>query len=369
MGVAIDPGYNFLQNLFNQGFAVADIDVVVVTHAHPDHVENLSNLLTLRHEREERLKKPSGIHLVVTEGVYLRFREYIDHQARLLRDVVVLAWEGSPGGKASMQDLVFYRKNRSGLDIQCALEGKRAGCGDREILRIRAIPAYHFDTTEHDSMGLVLEAGEARLGLTSDTRYRDDLCERGELHRCQVVVAHLGSVIRKEALDRVHSAVRVEAATIKDGLDDDLRETLRKEQHLYFPGMAKLVCDLAHGGEEGVEIPLVVLSEFGEELRGGLRMDAAGRIQEVSRCPVIPADVGLRIDVARREIRCAVCLRYVCRGEIDARAVADTDEALFYVCADCRSSREGELASILARLHSTPRPALTYDPDAQVSGS
>ena len=36
-GIAVDPGYHFVQNLHQNGLNVLDIDAVIITHEHIDH--------------------------------------------------------------------------------------------------------------------------------------------------------------------------------------------------------------------------------------------------------------------------------------------------------------------------------------------
>jgi hypothetical protein len=52
-GIVIDPGYDFIQNFYDEGFSLADIDAVVITHSHPDHDDDLSTLTTLIREWNE----------------------------------------------------------------------------------------------------------------------------------------------------------------------------------------------------------------------------------------------------------------------------------------------------------------------------
>ncbi|MDH4222875.1 MAG: MBL fold metallo-hydrolase, partial [candidate division Zixibacteria bacterium] len=52
-GIVIDPGYDFIQNFYDEGFSLSDIDAVVVTHSHPDHDDDLSTLTTLIREWNE----------------------------------------------------------------------------------------------------------------------------------------------------------------------------------------------------------------------------------------------------------------------------------------------------------------------------
>jgi tetratricopeptide (TPR) repeat protein len=46
-GIAIDPGPNFLDNLYRCGYSLADIHMLVLTHDHADHIASLDALLAL----------------------------------------------------------------------------------------------------------------------------------------------------------------------------------------------------------------------------------------------------------------------------------------------------------------------------------
>lgn len=50
-GIAIDPGVDYLDNLYRCGYGLADIDMVVVTHDHADHVAELDAMLALLYNR------------------------------------------------------------------------------------------------------------------------------------------------------------------------------------------------------------------------------------------------------------------------------------------------------------------------------
>lgn len=46
-GVAVDPGPDFIENLYRCGFGLGDIDMIVLTHDHPDHSVDLDPILSL----------------------------------------------------------------------------------------------------------------------------------------------------------------------------------------------------------------------------------------------------------------------------------------------------------------------------------
>lgn len=56
-GIVVDPGVDFVENLYRTGYSLGDIDMVVLTHDHVDHLGALDPLLSLLHVRSQILKK------------------------------------------------------------------------------------------------------------------------------------------------------------------------------------------------------------------------------------------------------------------------------------------------------------------------
>jgi tetratricopeptide (TPR) repeat protein len=54
-GIVVDPGPDFIENLYRTGFSLSDIDMIVVTHDHVDHLNSLEPLLSLMHYRSDLL--------------------------------------------------------------------------------------------------------------------------------------------------------------------------------------------------------------------------------------------------------------------------------------------------------------------------
>ncbi len=59
-GVVVDPGVDFVENLYRAGYSLGDIDMVVITHDHVDHLGALDPLLSLLHVRSQILAKQPG---------------------------------------------------------------------------------------------------------------------------------------------------------------------------------------------------------------------------------------------------------------------------------------------------------------------
>jgi len=379
LGIAIDPGYNFLENLFNEALTIADVDLVAVTHAHPDHTDSITNLLTLLRESKKRVSKPKNtIRFAMSAGVLERYHEFLQAEAEFVPEVVMLSWNPAPGNAASQSELAIVastkRQDRLSFDFSdVAAEEER-------LAYLKAIPAYHEDGTRRDSIGFKITIPESDrdgqyrkelvVGILGDSRYHPQL--KNELLDCDVVVLHLGAMLQDISYRGTTEAFSMESwgrLCHLHGIEKQDCERERKtcaqtelyklleENHLYWTGATKLICDLLPIPGTTARAPLVVLSEFGEELRGGLRADLARRLEDhLWKCKeradfpgVIPADVGLRIDVAEKTVRCAVCERYWTWKEMDAIAVRPADEGLFFVCRDCQSLREHELGEILSR--------------------
>lgn len=56
-GVVVDPGVDFVENLYRSGYSLGDIDMIVITHDHVDHLGGLDPLLSLLHVRSQILSK------------------------------------------------------------------------------------------------------------------------------------------------------------------------------------------------------------------------------------------------------------------------------------------------------------------------
>jgi hypothetical protein len=52
IGIVVDPGPDFVENLFRTGFSLEDVDIIVVTHDHVDHLNSLEMLLSLLNYRD-----------------------------------------------------------------------------------------------------------------------------------------------------------------------------------------------------------------------------------------------------------------------------------------------------------------------------
>jgi tetratricopeptide (TPR) repeat protein len=56
-GIVVDPGVDFVENLYRTDFSLGDVDMIVITHDHVDHLGALDPLLSLLHVRSHLHKQ------------------------------------------------------------------------------------------------------------------------------------------------------------------------------------------------------------------------------------------------------------------------------------------------------------------------
>lgn len=374
LGVAIDPGYDFIKNLFHCGFSLTDIDVILLSHGHPDHVRDFGSMINLLKELEDRTGEFRRVSVLLTLGTYERLQHVFSNQAlRRHVDPLVIDIEkdidrdyfkslGNPGTSTSFH---FIRKevdNYKRGTWRISLEEPASG----EKLTVMPTRAYHNDYSGvSDSFGFVLEIptdtnGTASLlfGYTGDTKWvgkrfyskeSAGYCPE-EISKqyadCDVLLIHMGSLIDHKSKQRFSDSSE-EWRKRCEGI-------VRKKNHPYLPGLLGFFNEVYDSGKG--KPCLILLSEFGEELRGTIRTDLVKRLNGVYGprdgskpwCHILPVDVGLDVvcqleqseasdeqnNGGRFIFWCAQCRRFHPVENIAYRHYGQ-DESIFYLCQTC----------------------------------
>lgn len=227
-GIVIDPGYDFIQNFYDEGFSIEDIDAIIITHSHPDHDDDFASLLTLLKEWNEFHEKTGRMDLVKKWDLFLNESTHRKFSSWLQASEVKF-------GRIMQLSLVCWNK-----DSEDASEGPLRGKNTRFNLEenevdastvatyrmiIEVVPAWHDDVIgKTAAVGLkfhlfdhvVNEDGQqdykevAILGYTGDTGAYglsvDDSVQSGkrrlridnQYHDCDVLIAHLGDIRLRE---------------------------------------------------------------------------------------------------------------------------------------------------------------------------
>lgn len=358
-GIVIDPGYRYLWNFFGQGFGVRDITGIAVTHDHPDHLADFEPLVNLfleirkQWKREELGSDLPKVELLLSEGAHYRLRSVIESAREIFRDTYVrnpFKGERSSHGDASLSADVIL------------------GCENKQHVVVHPKKSLHKDASDTlmrhgwDCMGLLLELKgpasngskgtvEARIAIPGDTKWDKDVAshyfvdEFGRTQPLDMLCLHIGSLWSRDSFGLLDFF----------DLQKTSRSVLHRGWHLYLPGAVWFI-DLAithalcpqGSGKKATDPMLVVLSEFGEELSQGLRVDLAKRLSQYvrmrddvkrsGRIPlvIVPGDVGLLIDPVNHEIKCSCCQQFHSWAKGFEFEVFGEIEQIFYVCPACQ---------------------------------
>lgn len=350
IGVVIDPGYDFLENLLSAGYRIGDINAVVISHAHPDHTDSLPSILSLFHEANGRLGKyfrkdifnKKHLKLILSQGVFDQYYSgFIKPNQESLKDVIIV--KARESNLELCYDYSFHDNKHS--------------------ITIEAFPTHHGDLMKWESLGFIISIKEngtsvRKIGYTSDAHWIEGFSKYFD--KCNTVCAHLGSIVDILGGKNFSSLCKnykpendFKSKDCKDCKDylkckdenfADRKTSLGKmleqahdQRHLYLSGIAMLFEDLL----ESNAIELAIISEFGEELKGGIRIDLYNKFNDwfreknpKSKC--IPGDIGLEIDLLNNNIFCTCCQEFKSKEKTLPMAYGK-EEAIFYICDECRS--------------------------------
>ncbi len=256
-GIAIDPGHGFIQNLFECGLSIADIDVIIITHDHPDHTQEFPLLMDLLFQFNK--KKP--------EGAKQKKFSFLFNTSAFTRFASIFRYESEPH---LCQILWQHREIR---------------IGESDSIRIKPTITQHEELGK-SSMGVGLlislyQDGKksCSIGITSDTAWTPFLVE--EFKQTDILIAHLGTVNENEILKREFY-----------------------QKHLGILGLYNLFTRLF---QQSQQPKLIIISEFGEELeksRDSITRVFQSSIPNPGHTQFLPADIGLKIRLGkRREIQ------------------------------------------------------------------
>jgi len=81
--IAVDPGYGYLDMIFQHGLTVMDIDCIIITHDHPDHLAELQNILGLRYSYAN---KCAPLQIYCNPSSYFIMSGFCLYYNKLLKD-------------------------------------------------------------------------------------------------------------------------------------------------------------------------------------------------------------------------------------------------------------------------------------------
>lgn len=325
--IAIDPGYNFIENIyFNENIRIKDIDCIIITHAHPDHISDFENLLILLYEYNDELRKKyvrdykndnernyHCIDVIINLTASQRFLDMI-HNNKYIKQVKIL----NPGDTLHFTDYDMDLKAIKSIHKEYGLNGYSVG-----------LFFYLHNEDKH----------VFKLALTSDTAWDEKLNK--EYKDAELLVAHIGGIKLRE----------IELDFHKYNFNE-----LYYKNHLGFIGTYNLI--------SGVDTENIILSEFGEELvctNPINKKHIDNRIQlsqilseillnykDLSK-KIIPGEIGLKIFLPNLTIKCKKCAKLIKFEDIipyesavstDAVSTEEVYNEIIYCCKSCLESKQ-----------------------------
>jgi hypothetical protein len=251
-GIVIDLGYDFLKIFYNEGFRPRNIDLVIVTHAHDDHCQDLEAIFSVLYKLNNCNIKHK-IDLVISEGVQIKYNRLLTIMKDFVSNEIL-----QQGGRLDPTKIF----------------------GNQYNLEIQATKTVHNEEPwmkNNTGFGLLLSLKKDsespfKIGLTGDTTFWNGIDK--EFSGVDLLIEHIGTY----------------------GIS---------KNHLCEVGCLELL-------KRAQPAPkLVVVSEFGEELNGHrveicTQMETLANRQtiESNKIPVIAGDIGLRIKIPNMEVFC-----------------------------------------------------------------
>ncbi|MEO5360291.1 MAG: MBL fold metallo-hydrolase [Nitrospirota bacterium] len=272
VGIVIDPGFNFIQNFFRQGFKIDDIDVIIITHAHNDHTAELESILSLYFKRNKNVKKKEKkkIDIYLNVGAFKKYSSFFDLSTPDKPDYI-----GNIVPLDSYNEYLVPKNDNSD--------------GNSDISIITNKTQHHEMITATYALGFILRIGDKYIRFTGDTGWDSDVetqnnkyFEEKQIEKIDILIPHIGSIEKTE-------------------FQFDFTKTIKENKGNFYKnhlGILGCIC-LAYQ----IKPEMIILSEFGEELRD-IRIDIVRKIHDILRIPSLPGDIGLHIKIDDLTVFC-----------------------------------------------------------------
>ena len=289
-GIVVDPGYHFLTNLHDAGLDVNDIDAVVITHEHIDHnidMRLLDDLLYNQRRFGDGAKK---------------IRWYVDAATYKMMEVLR---SYDSGFKEKSCDIFKMTPAPGNEEFDT---GKYLNWGENSSIRMKVFKTTHcYKEVETEdkkkkkeffdhSFGIELflsegkqpdKKTERKIFYSSDAKYTPELTEY--VINSDIVIANISSVYKTDIL-------RME----------------EKDSHLGYLGCYELL-----KATRGNAPRFFLVSEFWNGITD-IRFDICKYLKEqiernegIKDCRILPAEIGMEIDIKNLRIKCDSCGRFV----------------------------------------------------------
>lgn len=338
-GTVIDPGCAFIRAFSDYtDYSLADVDMVIATHDHVDHCQDLGTLISLLRQfnrwQVENDEPPKTWDVIASHGVYDQYASMLRHPENQL--FLNLHKPLAPGDVDYLWKVPGYlnsRAARSTLEVRqrSAINYYRG----RRIPKVYGFTLACTRTHHHELLGERTGFGLTFDLRTSGWRKRRPYCRLSFSSDTAVKDGPAGVSVEELSQAWQDSDLLVlHVGTMEEQSFGGGSTFSRLPQHLGFFG----VCDVLEK-LTSPRLQMVVLAEWGSECGGNeqrsrfceLVADAltsriGDRYYSVTRnarpsrgVPIVPCDVGLRVSLPTLGIWCPREDSFVTPGDVLAR--------------------------------------------------
>ena len=273
VGIVIDPGINFLENLHDNNLYIQDIDIVIVTHNHIDHNSDLNKIIDVAYQIDKK------IYYYIDKETYKKYQQEFEYNEEKYGDNVIKVYP-----TREMPFILSSNGNHSLRMKICKTEHKCEG-----------------------AFGFKIYLENICFGYTSDTGYTE----------------HIGDFFR----DVNVVLVNISETNKKDMILQELKET-----HLGVFGIYKLL----EKNETKNNVVCLVAEFFGgfADLRLELA-DIISTYIGSTKYDIIPVDIGMIYYFDDEAFLCNSCEQKTKKSERSIVRIGTTSKKLLCLCRNC----------------------------------
>lgn len=301
-GIAIDPGHHFVENMHRIGLSILDIDVVVITHEHIDHTNDIRLLDDLNYSLLQSLNNENEEHIITW---------YVDK----LTYEVIKTLQKSGSGFSDKTNKIY---NILPKTINIKWEERT---GEVTEQRSEEIEAPGIELFSRDASAIIMNVERTfheidSMVSKSTEEYMDHtFASSFELKSPSIrrKIFYSSDTCFKEPVSKCAAYSDIVIANISSVYEDDLLKIKEKRTHLGYMGCYKIL-------ESMRKYPpsLFLLSEFWNA-KADIRYDVARYLMEdiidsngscFKKTKIIPTEIGMQVDLEKLMLQCSVCKEF-----------------------------------------------------------